>query len=263
KRQDLASSTPHERREARAILRVKQFLAAKVGVRLPNVSFGRWIERVLGSPLTWEMNDCGEDGRLVCVEIVSGSPEATISLAIGGDEGGLAAAPTLFFGTIQLYDVDRRIRRFAELPAFVAEAQWRAIAFRDHPLRAVTDADAVRVGRSVPAQSLDPLLPREPFEQWFAGLLPPGVASTWRQEPCDGRNTQPSCVWVTAKWPNGSSATVSLDLESVQRGLTEQPSFSTAFIYNRARGMESYRSLVGFAAGVKAIAFCPSCAVRA
>lgn len=245
----------YERRQNQAIRRVKDFRASRIDDKLPNVFFGLWLEQILGPGLIWEMNDCGEGGGPICVEIDGKSPEVTISLNIGSEERGINGSPVLFFGTIKLFDVDREIRRLSDLRGFIEEARWRATAFRNHPLKEVTDTDAIRIGRSVVVQVLDPLLPREPFEKWLAALMPSATLN-WRQDPCEGRNTQPSCVWLVAKWPNGSSALVSLDLESVQRGLSEQPSFSHASFYDRVKGRnDSYRTLVAFAAAVQASAF--------
>lgn len=244
-------------READAIRRVKNFRASRIDKDLPNVPFGRWADQVLGPGLEWEMNDCGEGHGPICVGVHRKSPEVSISLIIGNtDHGGVTGVPSLFFGTMKLFDIDREIRHLSEVAGFVQEARWRKAAFQRLPLRAVANADAFRIGRTVPARVLDPLLPPDPFEKWLMAQLPQGVVLNWQQAPCGGNGTQPSCVLVISKWPNGSSTIVSLNLESVQRGLNEQPAFREASFYDRVKiRMYTYRTLVAFAAGVQAAGF--------
>jgi hypothetical protein len=246
-----------EARDGQAIRRVKGFRASRIDKDLPNVPFGRWVEQVLGPGLTWEMNDCGEGAGPICVEVHRKSPAVSISLIVGNHErGGISGVPALFFGTMKLFDIDREIRRLSDVGGFVQEARWRTAAFRNHPLKPITDADAFRIGRTVPAQVLDPLLPRDAFEKWLLAQLPQGVVLNWQHAPCGGNDTQPSCVFVIAKWPNGSTAMVSLNLESIQRGLNEQPAFREASFYDRVKMRNgSYRTLVAFAAAVRSASF--------
>src|SRR3989442_5099918 len=65
----------YERRQNQAIRRVKDFRASRIDDKLPNVFFGFWLEQLLGPELTWEMNDCGEGGGPICVDIDGKSPE--------------------------------------------------------------------------------------------------------------------------------------------------------------------------------------------
>ena len=253
-RRPASSADNYKRRQDQAIRRVKDFRASRIDHNLPNVSFGLWLEHILGPGLSWEMNDCGEGAGPLCVEIDGKSPEVAIMLNIGSEKQGISGAPVLFFGTIKLFDVDRDVRGLPDLPALVQEARWRATVFRDRPLKSLSDADAIRVGKRVPVQALEPLLPAEPFEQWLTRLTP-GATLTWSHHPCGGNGTEPSCVSVSAKWPNGSSAGVALNLEAVQRGLTDRPVFSEASLYRLTVGIDRFTTLVAFAAAIQAARF--------
>jgi hypothetical protein len=157
----------------------------------------------------------------------------------------------LFFGTIKLFDVDRNFRSLVNLPDLVKEADRRKLRFKDHPLRMLSDAEAISIVQRAPAQSLHNSLPAQPFGQWFAALMPAGSRVSWRQMGCAGSNTQPACVDATAEWPDGSRAYVSLDLEMIQRGLGDRPVFKSAGMYRRKNGRAAeFASLPAFTSAV-------------
>jgi hypothetical protein len=88
-------------------------------------SFDRWVTRLLGRSVTWEVNDCGEggDGRIapICVEVASETPKLYLWILVA-DTKGKAAPPQLFEGSVQVGSENRDIKRLADLPALVLDA---------------------------------------------------------------------------------------------------------------------------------------------
>ena len=239
--------------EQRAIDRLKATSAARVENGLPATPLGTWLEQVLGGPLAWESNDCGEGPRETavpwCVQI--DAPRGTmLMIAVGDSARGLTGRPQLFWGTMKLFDVDREVRRLGDLPRLVKESDQRRARFRDHPLRKLRADEAIPSARSVLVNVLEPARPPVSFEAWLTSLMPEGSKFAWTLEPCGGRETEPQCVWAKSDWPDGSRTLVALDLEMVQRGLGG-PSLATASLYDRRRArIDRFTSLCAFVAAV-------------
>jgi hypothetical protein len=251
-------SGDNEQREGQAIQYLRAFTASKIEGSLPDLPLGVWIEQILGRQTSWELNDCGEGPRLgpvpLCVGIEDASRQLILLVAIGNSERGITDPPSLFFGTIKLFDIDRGVRRLGELPALLTEAAARREMFQDHPLRDIAPLEAARVGRTVLAQLLDDTLPREPFEVWMKNVMPSDSMIAWLRQPCNGWNTQPACVIVEVTWSDQSRALVVLDLEMVQRGLTEVPRFVSASLYDRSRGrIDTFGSLSDLERAVRSV----------
>ena len=244
-------------REAAAIAYLKEVPASKIESGLPDVPFGEWITRLVGADLQWELNDCGEGPRAgrsvpLCVGIERATPHLSLLIAIGNSQRGIIDPPVLFFGDIKLFDIDRDIKRLADLPLLLAEDEARRTKYRSLPLRALTQSEAERAGRLAPAQQIDPRLPAEPFETWLARSATRDIA--WILEGCSGVNMQPQCVIARATWPDGSSALVTLDLELVQRGISDVPTFKSAQLYDRGRlRIDYFASLHELAAAIQSM----------
>ena len=233
----------YAQREATAIAYLKEVPASQIESGLPDVPFGEWIKRLVEADLRWELNDCGEGPRPgqsvpLCIGIETPTRHLSLLIAIGNSQRGIIDPPVLLFGSIKLLDIDRDIKRLADLPILLAEDKARRTKYRSLPLRSLTQSEAERAGRLAPAQQIDPRLPAEPFEAWLARSATRDIA--WTLKGCSGVNTQPQCVTARATWPDGSSALVMLDLELVQRGISEVPTFKSAQLYDRARPRIDY-----------------------
>lgn len=237
--------------------------ASAIEKGLPSLPFGLWIDQTLVAPLEWALTDCGETPaarsvgyRNLCVRFEEPSRELTAHIVIGTTERGIQGQPEVFLRTMKLFDVHRDVARLADLPGLVREAEERSRLFVNHPLREIASAAAVRAVRDASADTFDPLLPRRRFGEWLMASMPRAVAFRWSMEECSGRRTQPQCVWVIARWADGSTATIKFDLELLQRGLSVAPAFSQATIYFTPAGRyEKFQSLTELAEAVRAFAF--------
>jgi hypothetical protein len=235
--------------ESALVESLKRTPAARVERGLPQAPLERWLTAILGTNLSWEVNDCGEgQPGLVCVEVDEAERGVVLMIVVEGQPRGTVRRPRLFFGTIKLFDIDRTFPSLVNLPDLVREADQRKLKFKDHPLRMLSDAEAISLVQRAPARSLHDSLPAQRFEEWFAALMPTGSRVSWRQIGCAGSKTQPACVDATAEWPDGSRAYVSLDLEMIQRGIGDRPVFKSAGMYDRKKGrVAEFPSLSAFA----------------
>ena len=241
-----AASTPDitkddEHAEQGGVDYLRQFQASSIEKGLPSVPFGQWIEAILGSDLSWEMNDCGEDAGgahvvPVCISVTSPSKEITLGVCIGNSEKGVIDPPELFYGQMKIFDTDRVVKHLADLPNLLKEAGAKRAKYNDHPLAPISAEDAIQQGKSVLVQQIDAGLPAEPFAHWFERVMPADSKFKWVVDGCEGHGTQPTCFEAVANWPDESNVIVSLSLEASQRGLHEAPSLSRAQFYDRKNG---------------------------
>ena len=247
-----SAASAQSARSAALIESLKRAPAGNVERGLPQMPFERWLTGILGTDLSWEVNDCGEGHQgMVCVEVDESEHGTVLMIVVHTNPKGTTQRPGLLFGTIKLFDIDRNFRRLVNLPDLVQESDRRKLQFKDHPLRMLSDAEAISVVQRAPTQVLYDRLPAQPFGEWFAAVMPAGSRVSWRQIGCAGSNTEPACVEATAEWPDGSRAYVSLDLEMIQRGISDRPAFKSAGVYYRKNGrVAEFVSLSEFASAV-------------
>ncbi|MGE5245277.1 MAG: hypothetical protein ACM3SQ_13690 [Betaproteobacteria bacterium] len=254
-----------ERREQAAILYVKSLPASRVENDLPaDKTLGAWLDDLLHAPLEWSLNDCGEgpyDDGPICAGFEDPSRELFVNIGIGTSKGGFgdeigSGSPDIWFGEMNVFERYSPVDRLSDIPRLLKEAEDRRQRFGNHPLRTLRADEAVGVVREASASALEAGLPAQPFGTWLAGLLRPEIVVDWRlvdnrlyhQRP----ERLPQHVNVIVHWPDGSSGFLDFDVELVQRGMSQTPTFSGSEIYDRkAIRITGYSSLSDFADGVR------------
>src|SRR4029078_2892223 len=96
---------------------------------------------------------------MVCVELDESQHGTGLMIVVHTNPKGTTQRPGLLFGTIKLFDVDRNFRSLVNLPDLVQEGDRRKLQCKDHPLRMLTEAEAIGVVQRAPAQVLYDRLP--------------------------------------------------------------------------------------------------------
>ena len=149
----LAQSSPIDKAEQSTIAQAKKIEVSSLDARLPKVTLEFFLNyESEGSPIRWEVNDCGEQtgnpstdqGRNfpVCVEADFDVHHRSVSvvIAVGTSNQGEQGAPALFSGTItDRSGTTHSFRRLGDLPAQLRRRFLRQP--RDLPnVRALSDA---------------------------------------------------------------------------------------------------------------------------
>lgn len=126
-----AQPSPPDKAEQSTIAEAKKILVSKIDARLPKVSLEFFLNyESEGSPIRWEVNDCGEQtgnptvdqGRNfpVCVEADFDVHHRSVSvmIAVGTSNRKDPETPAFFSGTITAPDgTSHSLRRLGDLPA--------------------------------------------------------------------------------------------------------------------------------------------------
>jgi len=123
--------------QAAAIDAAKHAIVRDIEDTLPRVTVEVWLRELAGAqaPMTWELNDCGEQtgspadrGRDIpmCAEVqveLSGNRRLSLSLAVGSTRTGLSAKPAFFFGHLTGPDRSKMIwiKTLAEVPKVIGK----------------------------------------------------------------------------------------------------------------------------------------------
>lgn len=126
-----AQSSPADKAEQSTIAQAKKIQVSSIDARLPKVSLEFFLSyESEGSPITWEVNDCGEQsgnpsvdqGRNfpTCVEADFDVHHRSVSIviAVGTSKEGERDTPGFFSGSITDADgTSHAIQRLGDLPA--------------------------------------------------------------------------------------------------------------------------------------------------
>jgi hypothetical protein len=245
----------YETAAQQAIDYLKQMRASSIEKALPSIPFEQWIKATLGPDLRWGLNDCGEGGGRegsvpICVEASRSDGSVTLYVGVGTSEKGIFGRPQLGLGQIEVADTTWEVRNLKDLPPLLRAAEAAKKTYRLHPLRPVSDEEAIRVARNVSVRQLDKRVPDEPVATWLERQMPAGTMIQWDMKDCPGFPQQPSCVSASATWLE-TSVVIQINMEFHQRGLNEPPSWA-AQIWDRAKGrITGYKTLPDLAAAIR------------
>lgn len=99
------------------------------------------------------------------------------------------------------------------------------------PPQLTIEQRVVAATKKVPARSLDPVLPDEPFAEWFQSVVGKDVKVAWESNDCgeqagDPKTTpaeSPICGQASAKLPGARTVTVMVAVGSNKKGIEGAP----------------------------------------
>jgi hypothetical protein len=242
----------NELKERAVIEHVKSLPASSIDPKLPKIPYEQWLKQIVGDvKLKWEIDDCGEGGDRpidepvpACVSVSTPQwhcPEVFVSLIVSSEFKDIApqGPAGFFFGGVSDFGIESRsLKDLSSLDALVKEVRLAAAPYRPailpaQSLQSMTNEDYFAYVRALDVHRLDPSLPSERFDAWFARTARWGVQE-WVGETsnsCGSNKLQVRVYSAEIADPEKlrPPADITFTIGTWERGIEGEPKLSIVF----------------------------------